>query len=81
MTDGSFRVLGVPPALGRELTADEDRVNGPPAAILSHALWVRLFGGDRAVIGQLMTLRGEPYTIDRWTASGGFLAWSAPPWR
>ena len=31
-----FRVLGVPPAIGREFTADEDRTNGPAAAILSH---------------------------------------------
>ena len=63
MTDGFFRVLGVPPALGREFTADEDRVNGPPAAILSHALWTRAFGGDPGVIGRPMMLRGEPYTI------------------
>jgi predicted permease len=63
VTDGFFRVLGVPPALGREFTADEDRVNGLPAAILSHALWMRLFGGDPSVVGRPMTLRGEPYTI------------------
>jgi MacB-like protein len=63
VTDGFFRVLGVPPALGREFTADEDRVNGPPAAILSHALWTRAFGGDPGVIGRPMMLRGEPYTI------------------
>ena len=31
-----FRVLGVPPAIGREFTADEDRAGGPAAAILSH---------------------------------------------
>ena len=41
-----FRVLGVPPALGREFTADEDRASGPTAAILSHQLWTRLFNGD-----------------------------------
>jgi predicted permease len=63
VTDGFFRVLGVPPALGREFTAEEDRVNGPPAAILSHALWRRAFGGDPKVIGRPMMLRGEPYTI------------------
>jgi predicted permease len=63
VTDGFFRVLGVPPALGREFTADEDRVGGPPAAILSHALWMRLFGGDPSVVGRPATLRGEPYTV------------------
>src|SRR6266851_9752318 len=60
---GYFRVLGVPPAIGREFTADEDRPNGPAAVILSHQLWTRLFNGDSGAIGRSITLRGEPYTI------------------
>ena len=46
---GYFRVLGVPPILGREFSDDEDRVNGPAATILSHALWTHAFGADRPV--------------------------------
>ena len=34
---GFFRALGVAPAIGREFTADEDRPNGPAAAVLGHA--------------------------------------------
>ena len=60
---GFFSVLGVPPALGREFTADEDRPNGPSAAILSHALWMTLFDGAPAAIGQSITLRGEAHTV------------------
>ncbi|HXI31456.1 MAG TPA: ABC transporter permease, partial [Vicinamibacterales bacterium] len=60
---GFFRVLGVAPALGREFTAEEDRPNGPAAAILSHALWSRLFNGDTSAVGRSITLRGEPHTI------------------
>ena len=60
---GFFRVLGVAPARGREFTADEDRPNGPAAAVLSHRLWMRLFNGDVGAIGRSITLRGEPYTI------------------
>jgi predicted permease len=60
---GFFRVLGVPPAIGREFTDDEDRVNGPSVAVLSHSLWTRALGGDPAVIGRSVTLRGEPYTV------------------
>ena len=37
--------------------------NGPAAAVLSHALWMRLFNGDAAAIGRSITLRGEPHTI------------------
>jgi predicted permease len=60
---GFFRVLGIAPACGREFTADEDRPNGPAAAVLSHRLWMRLFNGDPGAIGRSITLRGEPYTI------------------
>ena len=60
---GFFHVLGVAPARGREFTADEDRPNGPAAAVLSHRLWLRLFNGDAAAIGRSITLRGEPHTI------------------
>jgi predicted permease len=60
---GFFRVLGVAPARGREFTADEDRPNGPAAAVLSHRLWTRLFNGDAGAVGRSINLRGEPYTV------------------
>ncbi len=60
---GYFRVLGIHPEAGRELSADEDRVNGPKAAVLSHAFWVHAFDADPAAIGRRLTVRGEPYTI------------------
>jgi putative ABC transport system permease protein len=76
-----FRVLGVPPAIGREFTADEDRANGPTAAILSHRLWMRLFNGDPGALGRSITLRGEPYTIvgvmpDGFTSGGPVDLWT-----
>src|SRR5215471_479231 len=37
VSKGYFRVLGILPVRGREFTADEDRPNGPAAAILSHS--------------------------------------------
>jgi predicted permease len=59
---GFFRVLAVPPTLGREFTADEDRAGGPPVAVLSFELWTRL-GADSSIVGRSITLRGEPHTI------------------
>lgn len=52
MTDGArvsrdfFVVLGVQPAIGRGFTADERRVGGPPAAIISSRLWQTRFAGQ-----------------------------------
>lgn len=58
-----FRVLGVAPALGRDFQVSEDRVNGPNVVILSDALWQRRFAGDRAVIGQPVTLDDNLYIV------------------
>lgn len=63
VTAGYFHVLGVQPAFGRELTLDEDRAGGPPAAIIGQGLWNRLFHGDPGAIGRPIQLRGEPCTI------------------
>ncbi len=58
-----FHVLGVAPLIGREFTADEDRVGGPPAVVLSYGLWQRVLGGRADVVGQRVTLKGEPHTV------------------
>jgi putative ABC transport system permease protein len=60
---GFFRVLGVAPEVGREFTEEEDRVNGPAVALLSHALWLRAFNADPSIVGRSITLRGEPHTV------------------
>ena len=60
---GFFRVLGVPPALGREFDRAEDVPGGPPLAILSHSLWLQEFGGDPNIVGRSVLLRGEPSTV------------------
>jgi predicted permease len=60
---GFFRVLGVPPSLGREFSAGEDRPGGPAVAVLSQALWRRAFAAEPKVIGRAILLKGEPYTV------------------
>jgi len=42
---------------------EEERPNGPAAAIISDALWHRRFGGDPAVVGRTVTLNNAPVTI------------------
>jgi predicted permease len=59
-----FDVLGVRMAAGRGFTADEDRLGAPVrVAVVSHALWLRAFRGDRSWIGRTIRLNGRPYTL------------------
>jgi macrolide transport system ATP-binding/permease protein len=58
-----FDVLGIPPALGRTFSEDEDRPHGPKTGIVSYSLWRTALQGNRDVLGRAILLKGEPYTI------------------
>ena len=54
-------VLGVAPLMGRPFTWDEVHKAGtPPAAMISHGLWTRRFGGDPAVVGRTIRINATP---------------------
>ena len=55
--------LGVEPLLGRNFTAEEDRPNGPSAALISYDLWKSRFGSDPNIIGSTFPLDKHPTTI------------------
>jgi putative ABC transport system permease protein len=57
-----FNVLRVPPILGREFTAEEDKP-GTHVAVLSYRLWKTRFGGDAKVMNKQIVLDGTPYTV------------------
>ena len=58
-----FTTLGVVPALGRAIREDEDAPGSNKVLVISHGLWQREFGGDRAVIGRRIELNAETYEI------------------
>ena len=60
---GFFRVLGVAPILGRDFTDGEDRKSAPRSVILSYSAWQQRYGSRRDVLGQTVTLDGNPNTI------------------
>jgi predicted permease len=63
VSEGYFRVFGAPVMLGRTFTQQEDSPNGGHVVVLSYGLWQRRFGGNPKVVGQALSLGGEPYTI------------------
>ncbi len=62
-TSGFFEAVGVSPELGQFY----ERVNETPGkdrvVVISDALWRRRFAADRSIIGRLIELNAEPYTV------------------
>ncbi len=63
VTRSLIETLGVQPALGRNFTPEEDAPGGPRAAIISHALWQRSFGGQADIIGKEIRINARPFNI------------------
>jgi putative ABC transport system permease protein len=55
--------FGVQPLKGRNFTAEEDSRGGAPVAMISHHYWQQHYNSDPAVLGQSITLDGQPHTI------------------
>jgi predicted permease len=62
-TAGIFSTLQTEPILGREFTAEENRIGANHVVILSNGLWQAAFGGAPDAIGKTIQLDSEPYTI------------------
>jgi len=58
-----IRLLGLPPALGRDFAPGEDKAGAAPVAMLSASFHRRVFGGSRDAIGQVIDIDGTPHTI------------------
>jgi putative ABC transport system permease protein len=58
-----FRVLGVPPFLGRLVSVADDQTGCSGGVDISYAFWQRRYGGAASTIGQTLTLEGHPFPI------------------
>ena len=58
-----FATLGVTPAFGRDFTPSDDRFGAGRVAIISSALWRRVFTSDPHVVGRTLHANGEPLTV------------------
>lgn len=56
-------LLGVQPTAGRTFLANEDQPGQHRVAVLSYGLWQRRFDRDVGIVGQQITLDGQPYTV------------------
>jgi predicted permease len=65
MVSGNYYlVLGVRPARGRVIVPEDDAPTGASAvAVLGYRYWQGQFGGDSAIIGTVVRLNDQPFTI------------------
>jgi predicted permease len=64
VVDGDyFRTVGVRAHLGRVLQPDDDRPASAPVAVISYALWQRVFGGAPDIAGKTIRISGTIFEI------------------
>ncbi|NKB87098.1 MAG: FtsX-like permease family protein [Acidobacteria bacterium] len=63
VTDNLFPMLGIEPHLGRFFEPGEVVPDGPPAVILSHGLWERRFESDSSIVGRMIDLNDNDWTV------------------
>jgi predicted permease len=58
-----FDTLGVPPLMGRTLSAKDDAPGAPRIAVVSESFWRNHLGSDANVIGRTLQLSGNTFEI------------------
>jgi putative ABC transport system permease protein len=61
VTDGFFPMFGARASLGRLFQASD--FSNPETAVLSHGIWVRVFGGDSSVVGRTIHIDDRALTV------------------
>ena len=62
-TGDFFATLGVAPEIGHFFERANELPGSDHVAVLTDALWRGRFGGDPQVLGRVLTLNAEPYTV------------------
>lgn len=63
LSGDGFDVLGARPSAGRLLRAEDDSLDAPRVAVVSHGFWRTRFGARRNAVGATIVLGGEAYAI------------------
>jgi putative ABC transport system permease protein len=70
MSSNLLPMLGVRAELGKLFGPEDDRPGRVGKVLLAHGTWTRRYGGDRAVLGRVLTLNGQPYAVTGVLPSG-----------
>jgi putative ABC transport system permease protein len=63
VTSGFFSLLGMPPQIGRAITAQDFRPGHASVVVLSDGFWQRHLGADPGIVGKSLHLNGKTFTV------------------
>jgi putative ABC transport system permease protein len=58
-----FATLGLNPEIGRFFVEAEDHPEAGGTVVITYGLWMRRYGGARAILGKTILLNSRPYTV------------------
>lgn len=83
VSDNYFATLGAAIVSGRDFRPEEASGAGRPVAIVSNAYWRARFSSDPAILGRVVHLNGQPFTVvgvADTSFRGGFVAVQTDLW-
>ena len=63
VTFGVLDAIGVKPLLGRWFSEADDAPGSPETVMLTYGYWQRRFGGDKSILGRVLTIDSKPRTV------------------
>jgi predicted permease len=58
-----FQLLGLRPILGRDFSPPDETPGAERVAILTYGFWERRYGGRAGIVGEVISINGEPTTV------------------
>jgi putative ABC transport system permease protein len=58
-----FQLLGQRPIIGRTFSPPDEAPGAARVAILTHGFWERRYGGRAGIVGEVVSINGEPTTV------------------
>ncbi len=63
VTSSFFSLLGMPPQIGRAITAEDFKPGHASVVVLSNGFWQRHLGADPGIVGRTLHLNGQAFTV------------------
>jgi predicted permease len=67
-----FATLGVRASVGRAFTAADDVATATPVVVLAYHAWQGIYGGDPSIVGAVLVVEGQAFTVAGVTPPGFF---------